>query len=94
MAAHAINGRSIPRFPAHVQLRYDNVRSTWTLFAPEKLFSPNPTALEMLRLIDGIRTVETIVNALADQFDAPRAEIETDVFAVLEPLVASRLLLA
>ena len=46
------------RFPPHVKFRYDEGRQAWIVLAPERLFLPDEQAVEILRLIDGERTVE------------------------------------
>lgn len=78
----------IPRFPRGVRLQEDKARSRWVVMAPERMFVPDETALEVLRLVDGTRDVEAIVDALAAKFDAPRDVIAADVHPMLEDLVA------
>ncbi len=78
----------VPRFRAGVKFRLDPVRGAWVLLAPEKLFLPDETAVEILRLVDGERPVSAIVEALAQAFDAPRAVIAKDVMATLTDLAA------
>lgn len=68
----------IPRFPRGVRLKEDKARGRWIVMAPERMFVPDETALEVLRMVDGARDVAAIVDALAAKFDAPRAEIEGD----------------
>ncbi len=55
--------------------------------APERMFVPDETALEVLRLVDGARDAEAIIDLLAAKFAAPRAVIATDVQAMLDDLV-------
>ncbi|MBW8270862.1 pyrroloquinoline quinone biosynthesis peptide chaperone PqqD [Caldovatus aquaticus] len=89
MTAAAITGASVPRLARGVRLREDAARGgRWVVMAPERLFVPDATALEVLRLVDGARSVEAIVDALAARFDAPRAEIAADVTELLEDLAA------
>jgi pyrroloquinoline quinone biosynthesis protein D len=76
----------VPRFRRSVKFRYDQVRSVWVLLAPEKLFMPDDIAVEILKLIDGERTVGAIVDDLATRFDAPRDLIAVDVLATLNDL--------
>lgn len=78
----------IPRFAPGVRLNHDKARARWVVMAPERMFVPDETALEVLRLVDGARDVEAIVDALAAKFDAPRHEIAADVQAMLDDLVA------
>ncbi len=77
----------IPRFAPGVRLNHDKARARWVVMAPERMFVPDETALEVLRLVDGARDVEAIVDALAAKFDAPRDEIAADVRAMLDDLV-------
>ena len=78
----------IPRFAPGARLHHDRARDRWVVMAPERMFVPDETALEVLRLVDGTRDLGAIVDALAARFDAPRGEIEADVRALLEDLVA------
>ena len=78
----------IPRFAPGVRLHHDKARGRWVVMAPERMFVPDETALEVLRLVDGARDREAIVDALAAAFDAPREEIAADVRDMLDDLIA------
>jgi pyrroloquinoline quinone biosynthesis protein D len=75
-----------PRFAPGVRLQEDRARDRWMVMAPERMFLPDETALEVLRLVDGARDDAAIVSALATKFDAPEAVIAADVRALLEDL--------
>jgi pyrroloquinoline quinone biosynthesis protein D len=77
---------AVPRFRRGVKFRFDEVRQAWVLLAPEKLFLPDEIAVEILKLVDGARSIALIVNDLAARFDAPRDLIATDVVAALDDL--------
>jgi pyrroloquinoline quinone biosynthesis protein D len=77
-----------PRFPPGVRLHHDQARARWVVMAPERMFVPDETALEVLRLVDGARDAEAIIDTLAARFDAPREVIAADVRALIEDLVA------
>ncbi|NKE46137.1 pyrroloquinoline quinone biosynthesis peptide chaperone PqqD [Roseomonas frigidaquae] len=77
-----------PRFPRGVRLHHDQARDRWVVMAPERMFVPDETALEVLRLVDGTRDVDAIIDALATKFAAPRDVIATDVRAMVDDLVA------
>ncbi len=77
-----------PRFAPGVRLHHDTARARWVVMAPERMFVPDETALEVLRLVDGARDLDAIVEALAARFDAPREEIAGDVRAMLDDLAA------
>lgn len=79
---------SVPRFKRGVKFRFDAVRDAWVLLAPEKLFMPDEIAVEILTLVNGVRTLDAIIDDLAARFDAPRDLIATDVGAVLQDLSA------
>jgi pyrroloquinoline quinone biosynthesis protein D len=81
-----IEPTTIPRFARGMRLREDQARSRWVVVGPERLFVPDEIALEILRLLDGIRSVDAIVDDLASRFDAPREAIATDVLALLRDL--------
>ena len=78
----------IPRFARGVRLHEDKARGRWVVMAPERMFIPDETALEVLRLVDGVRDVDAILDLLAAKFDAPREDIAADVRPMLDDLVA------
>jgi pyrroloquinoline quinone biosynthesis protein D len=86
-----LEGSTIPRFPRGVRLKHDDARDEWLLLAPERVVKPDPIALEILRLCDGIATLDTIIDTLATRFSADRARIETDVRAMLNELAGKRM---
>ena len=72
-----------PAFNRGFRLRFDEVRETWVVLAPERLFALDAPAAEVLKLVDGVRDVPGIVDALAERFNAPRDKIADDVAAML-----------
>jgi pyrroloquinoline quinone biosynthesis protein D len=79
---------AVPRFGRGVKFRHDPVRDAWVLLAPEKLFLPDEIAVEILKLVDGARSIALIVDDLAARYDAPRDAIAHDVVAALDDLAA------
>lgn len=77
-----------PRFRPGVRLHHDALRDRWVVMAPERMFVPDEIALEVLRLVDGARNLDAIVDLLAQKFAAPREEIAGDVAAMLGDLSA------
>ena len=77
---------TVPKLAAGVKLRFDQVRGAWVLLAPERLFQPDEIAVEILKLVDGQRTLSAITDALTAQFQAPRTVIAADVAALLQDL--------
>jgi pyrroloquinoline quinone biosynthesis protein D len=83
---------SIPRFPRGTRFRFDATRQAWILLAPEQLMIPDEIATEVLKLVDGNRTVAAIAGTLATQFDAPLDEILGDILPMLQELADDAML--
>ncbi|HLY59055.1 MAG TPA: pyrroloquinoline quinone biosynthesis peptide chaperone PqqD [Stellaceae bacterium] len=79
---------AVPRFPRGVRFQFDAVRETWVVQAPERLFVPDEQAAEILKLVDGARTIDAIVDELAARYAAPREVIAGDVGDMLRDLAA------
>ena len=77
---------SMPKLSRGFRLRFDKARDQWVVLAPEKLFVPDPIALEIIKRCDGDTTVTAIVDDLAAAFKADRALVEKDVGALLQDL--------
>lgn len=86
----ALTGTDVPRLPRGVRLRFDEVRKAHVLLAPERAFDLDETAATVLNLVDGQRSISTIVDELAARFDADRGMIEADVIEMLADLVGKR----
>jgi pyrroloquinoline quinone biosynthesis protein D len=87
-----MDGGTVLRFPPHVKFRFDEKRQAWIVLAPERLLLPDAQAVEILKLVDGERSVDAVIDALAPQFDAPRAEIAGDVRAMMQDLIDKKVL--
>ncbi len=80
----AVSGEITLAWPRHVKFRFDAVRDAWIVLAPEKLILPDAQTVEILKLIDGEKTVDAIVDDLAQRFNAPRDLIASDVIALFQ----------
>ncbi|MEO7026381.1 MAG: pyrroloquinoline quinone biosynthesis peptide chaperone PqqD [Caulobacteraceae bacterium] len=76
----------VPRLRPGVKFRFDAARAAWVLLAPERVFQPDAVASEVLRRVDGERTLGAIIDDLADAFSAARPTIAADVAAMLRDL--------
>lgn len=76
----------VPLFGKGVRFRFDEVRKAWIVLAPERLFLPDEQAVEILKLVDGQRSVNKISAELAARFSAPLELIENDVVVMLRGL--------
>jgi pyrroloquinoline quinone biosynthesis protein D len=81
-----------PRLPRGVRLVHNEAQGGWVLLAPERVFKPDPIALEILKRCTGEATFDAIVDDLATTYKAPRDRIATDVGALLRGLVDKRLM--
>ena len=81
-----ITGASQPRLPEHIKLRHDAGRGRWHVLAPERVFEPDPIAVEILKRCDGQRTVDAIAVELAKEYNAPVQDILTDTISMLQEL--------
>jgi pyrroloquinoline quinone biosynthesis protein D len=82
----SLNAGVVPRLDAHAKFRFDKVRQCWVILAPERLFLPDEQAVEVLKLVDGVRSFGTIIADLAQRFEAPVELIGADVAAMLQDL--------
>jgi pyrroloquinoline quinone biosynthesis protein D len=89
-----MDASAVPSFRRGVRLREDATRGRWVVLAPERAFVPDDVALEVLKLVDGARSVRDIAEALAARFDAPREVIEADITEMLRDLAERGVLAA
>lgn len=82
----AVDESAVPRLGAGVRLQFDKVRQSWGLLAPERLFALDEQAAEILKLVDGERSLGDIIDDLATRFKAPRELIGGDVSNMLRDL--------
>lgn len=75
-----------PRLPRSIKLRYDATRARWVILAPERVFDPDETAVEVLKLCNGQTSVEDIASKLGGVYQAPPDEICDDILAMLQEL--------
>ena len=79
-----VSEASRPILPRHAKLKFDQTRQVWVLLAPERVLAPDEIAVEVLRLCDGVRNVEQMVDHLAAKYTAERGAISADVVAMLQ----------
>ena len=76
----------VPRFPKHVRFKFNEPRKEWVILAPERLVKLDDIAVEILKLVDGNRTVKVISAELSKKFNAPEDVILGDVKDMLQNL--------
>ena len=81
-----------PHLPKHVRLQFDSVRGRFAVLAPERVYWPDETAVEILKLCDGERTISSIAVRLAQDYAAPVETIQADVLEFIQSWTDLRLL--
>ncbi|MCB4768105.1 pyrroloquinoline quinone biosynthesis peptide chaperone PqqD [Ancylobacter sp. Lp-2] len=76
----------VPKLARGVRLRHDEARGQWVLLAPERVLQPDPVAVEILKRVDGERTIEAIIDDLILAFSVERGRVAADVDAFLAGL--------
>lgn len=79
------------RLPRGVRLHHDRVRDTPVLLGPERALMLDEIGLAILTEIDTGLRMSTLIDSLAERYDAPRDEIAGDVRAFLHDLQVQRL---
>jgi pyrroloquinoline quinone biosynthesis protein D len=72
---------NVPRLPDGFRLHWDKVRERHVLLFPEGAIGLNDTAVAVLELCDGKRTIEDIADEISDRFDG--ADVHDDVESML-----------
>ena len=82
-----------PRLASRARLKFDSVANQQMLLFPEATLILNETGAAIVRLCDGARSVEQIVDGLGEQFrGVERAILRREVDAFLESIRARGLL--
>ena len=75
-----------PVIPRHIKFRHDPGRDRWIILAPERVYDPDDTSVEVLKHCDGERSVEDIAEKLAIDYQAPKDVILADIIEMLQDL--------
>jgi len=70
-----------PQLAPGVRLHWDKVRERWVLLFPEGAVALNETAVHVLELCDGERSVEEIAATLSERYSG--ADVREDVDQLL-----------
>jgi len=84
--------QNIPRLPRGVKVHFDVVRGDHVLLAPERAFALDETAHAVVELVDGARSLDDIIDVLAERFSEAREVVANDVIAMLGDLVSKRVI--
>ena len=82
-----ISAASRPRLASKARLRFDRKTDRTMVLFPEKGIELSASAAEILRLCDGARTVDAIVDSLAEKYAAAdRVRVEREVLDFLNAM--------
>jgi pyrroloquinoline quinone biosynthesis protein D len=84
--------QAVPAMAPGVRLRFDKVRESWILLAPERAMKLDQIAAAILERVDGERSLEAIVADLAATYSAPPEQIAGDVRRFVAGLLEKRML--
>jgi pyrroloquinoline quinone biosynthesis protein D len=86
-----INGATVAKLARGVRLQRDEVRGRVVLLAPERALALDEVAIKIVEALDGVRTVDQIVDGFVQAYNAPRDQIVGDVTAFLRELADRRM---
>lgn len=91
-APRTVPNDSMPRLPRGVRLVDSAAQGGMVLLAPERVFKPDPIAIEILKRCDGKTTVTAIADELASAYSAPCERVLGDIKMLLGSLADKQLL--
>jgi len=80
-----------PELLRGVRTRWEEVRGSWVLLAPERAIMLDDIAMAILNEADGKTSFTQIVERLADKYAAPAEQIANDAHAFLVSLIERRM---
>ena len=83
-----VESHSMPALRAHMRLRFDSARKTWSIQAPERAFLLDEIAYAIVSRCDGRNSVGGIVDDLCSVHpNSPREQITADVMQLIKALL-------
>ena len=67
----AIGLAARPRVAGHFRLQWEEVQKAWVLLYPEGMVKLNGSAGEIMRRLDGEKTVQAVIDDLEREFETP-----------------------
>lgn len=78
----AVTGNAVPQLLPGRRLQWEEAQDCWVILYAEGMVKLNPSAAEILKRVDGVRTVEEIIADLKRAF--PGAALDNDVYRFME----------
>ncbi len=73
----------IYKIAPHHRFQWEEAQSCYVILFPEGMVKLNPSAGEILNLVDGINSVENVVTLLKEKFN-DAGDIEKDIISMFE----------
>ena len=87
-----MDAQSRPLLASKARLRFDRKSSRYMLLYPERGLVLNPTAADVLQRCTGDRTVDSIVEELAQKYGHEPPAVEREVMSFLTALAERQLI--
>ncbi len=87
-----VTAGSKPCLLRYVRIHFDTTRQRFAVLAPERVYWPDETAIAILKLCDGERTISAMAAQLAAEYAAPVETIQADVLEFIQSWTDLRLL--
>jgi len=82
-----------PSLASHVRLQIDPVTSEPVLLSPENILTLNETSHDILTRCDGSKSVQSIIEELASEYDTTAPSLSVDVIQFLGELQQEKLII-
>jgi pyrroloquinoline quinone biosynthesis protein D len=69
-----------------MRLHRDHARDRWVILGPERILTPNETAVSVLQLCNGERSIAEIAELLAEAYDAEPSDLASDILPMMQGL--------
>jgi pyrroloquinoline quinone biosynthesis protein D len=93
-ARPTLSAETRPVLARHAKLRFDKTRERWVILVPERVLVPDETAVAILKLCDGERSLAEVAASLAETYAADPEVILADCVALLQDLADKGYLVA
>ncbi|MEP2942204.1 MAG: pyrroloquinoline quinone biosynthesis peptide chaperone PqqD [Hyphomicrobiales bacterium] len=87
-----IQNTTRPVLRGHVHMHYNELREAHAVLAPEHVYWPDDISVAILKKLDGVRDVATIIDELASDYAAPVDAVGADIREFLQTWADERLI--
>lgn len=83
MAIKKIIQSDVYKIAPHHRFQWEEAQNCFVILFPEGMIKLNPSAGEILNLVDGVRTVEKVIDSLKEKFKDVE-NIDKDIISMFE----------